>query len=302
MEHAEYNTVENLKKIIEWLIGVEYLAAEMYEKAREHFKNGDEDLSALAGRLARDEHAHYEIMTKALDILNRSGVPSDTPVILGEAMKEDVEGRLAACAEMIRRGTITGPELVECVVMTEDSEWNSLFLYVVNLLKHADHRYKKYAILMAQHKREIERFLKNRPEFGAQFARIKALDDIWTENILVVDDSDMVIDVLKAMLEDEGRVDSAPDGRAALRKLGDRYYAAIITDVEMPIMNDVEFFKEACRVYPGVGSRFIFFTATTDPRLVQFLSENGGRVKFLPKPSSVKAIRAAVADVLSRRE
>lgn len=262
----------------------------------------DEELSALAGRLARDEHTHHEIMTKALDILNRSGVPSDTPVILDEAMKEEVEGRLAACAEMIRRGTITGPELVECIVMTEDSEWNSLFLYVVNLLKRADHRYKKDAILIAQHKREIERFLKNRPEFGAQLARIRALDDIWTENILVVDDSDMVINVLKAMLEDEGRVDSAPDGRAALRKLGDRYYAAIITDVAMPVMDGVEFFKEACRAYPGVGSRFIFFTATTDPRLVQLLSENGGRVKFLPKPSSMQAIRAAVADVLSRRE
>lgn len=294
--------MENLKKIIEWLIGVESLAAGTYEKAREHFKNGDEELSALAGRLARDEHTHHEIMTKALDILNRSGVPSDTPVILGEAMKEDVEGRLAACAEMIRRGTITGPELVECIVMTEDSEWNTLFLYIVNLLKSADHRYKKDAILIAQHKREIERFLKNRPEFGAQLARIRALDDIWTENILVVDDSDMVINVLKTMLEDEGRVDSAPDGRAALRKLGDRYYAAIITDVEMPVMNGVEFFKEACRAYPGVGSRFIFFTATTDPRLVQFLSENGGRVKCLPKPSSMQAIRTAVADVLSRRE
>ncbi|HHT9145427.1 MAG: response regulator [Syntrophales bacterium] len=302
MEYTEYNTVENLKKIIEWLIGVESLAAEMYEKAREHFKNGDEELSALAGRLARDEHTHHEIMTKALDILNRSGVPSDTPIILGEAVKEDVESWFGEFAEMIRRGTITGPELVECIVKTEYSEWNTLFLYVVNLLKRADHGYKKAAALIARHKREIERFLKNRPEFGAQLARIKALDDIWTENILVVDDSDMVINVLKAMLEDEGRVDSAPDGRVALRKLGDRYYAAIITDVEMPVMDGVEFFKEACRTYPGIGSRFIFFTATTDPRLVQFLSENGGRAKFLPKPSSMQAIQAAVADVLSRRE
>jgi hypothetical protein len=49
MERTEYNTVENLKKIIEWLIGVESLAGETYEKAREHFKNGDEELSALAG-------------------------------------------------------------------------------------------------------------------------------------------------------------------------------------------------------------------------------------------------------------
>ncbi len=302
MEHAEYNTVENLKKIIEWLIGVESLAGETYEKAREHFKNGDEDLSALAGRLARDEHTHHEIMTKALESLNHSGVPSDTPVILGEAVKEDVEGWFAAFAEMIRRGTITGPELVECIVRTEYSEWNTLFLYVVNLLKRSDHGYKKAAALIARHKREVERFLKNRPEFGAQLARIKALDDIWTENILVVDDSDMVTDALKAILADEGRVDSAPDGMAALRKLGGRYYAAIITDVDMPVMNGVEFFKEACRAYPGVGSRFIFFTAITDPRLVQFLSENGGGVKCLPKPSSMQAIRTAVVDVLSRRE
>jgi len=70
----------------------------------------------------------------------------------------------------------------------------------------------------------------------------------------------------------------------------------------MPVMDGVEFFKEACRAYPGVGSRFIFFTAITDPRLVQFLSENEGRVKFLPKPSSMRAIRAAVTEVLSRRE
>jgi CheY-like chemotaxis protein len=294
--------VENLKKIIEWLIGVESLAAETYEKAREHFKNGDEELSALAGRLAHDEHTHHEIMKNALESINHSGVPLDTPIILGEAVKEDVESWFAAFTEKIRRGAITGPELVECIVKTEDSEWNTLFLYIVNLLKREDHRYRKDAVLIARHKKEVERFLKNRPEFCAQFARIKALDNIWTENILVVDDSDMVTDALKAILEDEGRVDSAPDGRTALRKLGDKYYAAIITDVDMPVMDGVEFFKEACRAYPGVGSRFIFFTAITDPRLVQFLSENEGRVKFLPKPSSMRAIRAAVTEVLSRRE
>ena len=294
--------MENLKKIIEWLIGVESLAAETYEKAREHFKNGDEELSALAGRLAHDEHTHHEIMKNALESINHSGVPLDTPIILGEAVKEDVESWFAAFTEKIRRGAITGPELVECIVKTEDSEWNTLFLYIVNLLKREDHRYRKDAVLIARHKKEVERFLKNRPEFCAQFARIKALDNIWTENILVVDDSDMVTDALKAILEDEGRVDSAPDGRTALRKLGDKYYAAIITDVDMPVMDGVEFFKEACRAYPGVGSRFIFFTAITDPRLVQFLSENEGRVKFLPKPSSMRAIRAAVTEVLSRRE
>jgi len=218
--------VENLKKIIEWLIGVESLAAETYEKAREHFKNGDEELSALAGRLAHDEHTHHEIMKNALESINHSGVPLDTPIILGEAVKEDVESWFAAFTEKIRRGAITGPELVECIVKTEDSEWNTLFLYIVNLLKREDHRYRKDAVLIARHKKEVERFLKNRPEFCAQFARIKALDNIWTENILVVDDSDMVTDALKAILEDEGRV-------ILLQTVGP-HFASLATNIMQP--------------------------------------------------------------------
>ncbi|MFM7134789.1 MAG: PAS domain S-box protein [Planctomycetota bacterium] len=75
------------------------------------------------------------------------------------------------------------------------------------------------------------------------------------ETILIVDDEPAVRDVLRQILVGLGfRVRTAQDGRAALEVLADPTgsVAGVITDLHMPVMDGLEFTREAVRRRPGL--------------------------------------------------
>jgi len=64
-------------------------------------------------------------------------------------------------------------------------------------------------------------------------------------NILVIDDEETILDLLRGILTREGsRVETARDGKAALEKIaGKEYFDVIICDVKMPSMNGSELYN-----------------------------------------------------------
>ncbi len=115
------------------------------------------------------------------------------------------------------------------------------------------------------------------------------------EKILIVDDEKIIINVLKILLSKNGNVESAENGEEALRKLGENYYSVIIADIDMPVMNGIDFYNKAVEKYPSVRKRFLFYTGHSDEHLSFFTSNN---LKYLPKPSQMKVIKSAVSEIL----
>lgn len=147
-----------------------------------------------------------------------------------------------------------------------------------------------------RHKRRIERFLQERGYAGEQFEELKRLKALWNERLLVVDDEPVIADVLSALLEDEGKVDCAVNGAEALEMLGRRYYAAIISDIDMPVMDGMVFFEKAEALYPGIGRRFLFHTGALDEKREAFFSRH--KAAYLQKPADIRAIRNAINAII----
>lgn len=66
--------------------------------------------------------------------------------------------------------------------------------------------------------------------------------------VLIVDDSFLMRSTLKKILEADKRItelDEAPDGEAAMKKIKAKHYDLILLDIEMPIMNGIEFMKRS---------------------------------------------------------
>jgi two-component system response regulator YesN len=138
----------------------------------------------------------------------------------------------------------------------------------------------------------IVRVLESRPEFNGHLGRVRELPDVWQERLLVVEGGEMLADVIKAIVSGEGAVDTASDGVTGLESLRERHYSAIITGVDMPGMNGIEFYRKALEEWPDIGSRFIFFTGTADEWAIPFLKENN--LRYLQRPSSIRLIRDTV--------
>lgn len=284
-----------MKELIEWLIKIEGTASELYGRAARAFGN-DPGLSELLAKLASDERLHYEAMEKALG-LSRS---LDLPVVItleADAQKE-IEDSLKECSEKMGSGLASKNDIMDFIVCSEFSEWNDVFLYVVNTLKRVDPaNFKPAAINCQKHKRHIERYFETRPGLSSHHEKIKKLTRVWEEKILVVDDDEIVFDAVKSVLSAEGRIDGAVNGKEALDMLLKEYYAVIISDMDMPVMDGIRFFEQAREMFPGIGKRFIFFSGGIDHDRSSYIRSNN--LRFLAKPFTIRQIKSFVAEMLS---
>jgi len=117
------------------------------------------------------------------------------------------------------------------------------------------------------------------------------------ERVLVVDDEKGIIDVLKIMLRKECGVVSAMNGREALEKLRDQSFAAIISDIKMPVMDGIEFYTKAVEEYPYTRTKFLFLTGFSSVEHTRFFEDNN--LKCLSKPSQMKDIKKAVSEIIA---
>lgn len=114
-------------------------------------------------------------------------------------------------------------------------------------------------------------------------------------HLLVVDDEPMILDLLVEVLSSAGhRVDTASDGREALRKIRVQGYDMVLSDVRMPEMNGMDLYREAIAARPEIKGRFVFVTGDLiDREVTEFLV--GADVRTVGKPLDIAALKELVA-------
>ncbi len=118
------------------------------------------------------------------------------------------------------------------------------------------------------------------------------------KKILIVDDDEDCAKLLTLVIRQLALVEMASDGSKGLEMLAKGYYDLIISDIDMPVMNGIDFFKEAKKSDLEIGKRIIFFTASYNPEKISYLKENN--LVYLQKPTSLKVIRETVTNMLNK--
>jgi CheY-like chemotaxis protein len=120
------------------------------------------------------------------------------------------------------------------------------------------------------------------------------------KKILIVINDDSVAKLLQTILEPEGQIDIVGNGEDGLQKVKDNDYGLIVSAIEMPIVDGIQFYNEAKGLHPDLHERFLFFTgASSSERISFFQNEN---LRFLEKPSTISEIRSAALSVLENRQ
>lgn len=143
----------------------------------------------------------------------------------------------------------------------------------------------------------IKNFLVSRLEKQKYVERFESVPDVWGKKILIVDDYRPFVDLLSALLGEEGDIDTANNGVEGLSKLETNHYDAIISDVDMPSLDGISFYKEAHKNEPDLRDRFIFLTGSNDDTKHAFIKEND--LNYMKKPIGLDVLQKAVHDILS---
>lgn len=117
--------------------------------------------------------------------------------------------------------------------------------------------------------------------------------------ILVVDDDAASRFFLSEVLIMAGYgVDNAEDGMAALEFLKRADYDLVITDINMPRLNGMDFYSAAAVLYPRLKDSFIFMTADLTMGVWSAISKFGG--ECLLKPFKITELLARLDKIMLR--
>jgi CheY-like chemotaxis protein len=286
-----------MQGLIEWLARTEHMQSRIYRSAAEIFKD-DAELGPLLNQLAEDEELHFQMMNRALDVL--SGEMPQPPMLSDwiSINKTKLEAPVLETADKITKGILRREDLLDYLVAGEFSEYNLIFLYVINSLKYNNREFASLASQMEYHKKSIEHYFKSLPDNQNYVRQISALPRVWTTSILVVEDYEPMRILLADILEAEGTVETTASGNMGLRKAANTFYDIILTDMTSPAQGGIQFYKQAIHLNPFIAGRFMFLLNTPTRKEVDFVRNNN--LAYLEKPFSIEEIRKAIHEILAK--
>jgi CheY-like chemotaxis protein len=117
--------------------------------------------------------------------------------------------------------------------------------------------------------------------------------------VLVVDDEIIIAQLIADVLEGEGyQIDTAAHGLAALERLEQRTYDAILSDLRMPELDGLGLFREIEHRYPDLLHRFVFMTGTSENADYQGFIDDV-KVPVVTKPFDMMDLVHVVHDLLA---
>jgi len=288
--------------IVNWLVDFELKAMKFYKKAGVYFAD-DEKLANLTKLLAEDEEWHARIIKEVSNHL-KDKEPPPSMIRLDIVSRMEIDTLFNECDERFSSGNLSKKDFLDYIVRAEFSEWNTYLLYVVNVLKEISDEFVSVPMKMQEHKKRIEDYItelcEDEPDADLLLDKICNLPDVWKDKfLLAVDDEDLIVDLLQAILESKGAVDCAYNGKEALEKFVKKPYDLTITDVDMPVMDGIEFFKKACEMIPNAKGKFIFITGVVDDERLSFFTKHG--LRYIQKPARIEEIINVVDDILQSK-
>lgn len=272
-----------MKEIIKWLRKVEELACETYLQASSMYEDNG-NLTAFLKDIAEEEAWHYHVIGSAASLLEEE--PELFPVIvLDEETSSRIVNYFFELQEGLDNNSFSQDELLRRIVEVEMSEWNDIFVYVVNSLRAKKHEFKYPAIRLQSHLLKIRKYLSITNQTHDILSHISTLPPVWVEKILIVEDEHMISELIKSLLNRDGDIDIAENGAEALELLKNKYYKLIISDIEMPVMDGLSFYQEAKKHYPNLQNRFLFITGNLSSDRQNFIDSEG--IPVLTKPMKI---------------
>lgn len=280
-----------MKEIVDWLRGMEQLASDLYKSAASFFEE-DKSLSEFLVKLGDDEAHHGELMEQASEYMRQSGIHVKSDIILDQETKDRLEKPLKEHYNLLQARTLSKKQLIDLIAETEFSEWNDIFLFVIDSMKKYAREFEHLAATIQDHEKRIEHFIDKLPDELKLGKDIHELTTIWQNKFLIVEDEKSILNILARILAKKGIVETAENGQEGLEKIREHFFNVIISDIDMPIMDGLEFYAKAVEEDEDVKTRFLFCSGNITPTMNRFLVENN--LFFLTKPITLDEFIRAV--------
>jgi len=286
-----------MKDIIAWLRKLEMLASNVYQQAAEKLAS-DQQFSAFLERMSEEEAWHYHLMGSAAASIQDAGDVSASALLIDDATKRKITDPFLALSAMVEKGEATRKDVLHCILETEFSEWNAIFIYAIRAMLPMDPMFQHIAATMESHKEKLTAFIDELPPDALPSESLPNLPKVWDRRILVVSDDAALRDLLVEILGEVAVVEIATNGKEGRDRLDAGFYNVIISGVKMAEIDGITLYRQAVSAMPRLKHHFLFLTANASPETHQFFSEN--HVPVIYKPFTIDKLMRAVSDIMDK--
>jgi len=286
--------VNTLKETITWLIDIESSAAALYAEAAAAFRE-DEDFSRFLALMSAEEHEHIKLLQQARDTISDKEIKRAC-FYFDDHFRKKIEAPFIRARRLLKDGELTKATMIDILAEAEFSEWNELFLYILDTFKVLHEDVQKAVADIDQHRKHVQEFILSLPDGDSLIQRVRRLSYTGSKRALIVEDNSAVARMLEALVADNVEVIIARDAQEGLSHIRLGSFDLIVSTIEMPEMHGIEMYKQALAMDPSLHLRFIFFTGTENPEYLSFIRDS--KTLMLPKPSPVRLISEMMNEVL----
>ncbi len=154
--------------------------------------------------------------------------------------------------------------------------------------------YARAKMKIPNHLQAIHEFLVTPPRGPQPLEKLRLVSTLGQPKVLVVEEDPALSDLIRSILLYGAEVDIASDGRQGLDHLRRKTFDAVISEIDLPLMDGIDMYIQALRLGVAPRGKYIFLTASLRPDYRLFLEMQ--KVTVLRKPASITQIRQAVFD------
>lgn len=280
----ETHTLADVRDIVAWLKHIEGTVGSLYGRAAQACIK-DEEFSTFLTQLEQDEQSHAQLMSMILERLLKERKPLIADIVLDQKTRDNVETPLKRFDDHLHGKSISKGQIVEYMARAEFSELNPIFLYIVGSFAGISREAENMAADIQVHLTHIQGFINALPQELKPSVDVDMFPSVLEERFLVVDDHEVLRELVASLLARRGKVETASGAGEALEMVRQHFYNGIISDIQMPQVDGIEFYKQGIAYDSRLKKRFLFYSSDISPEREAFLKSHN--LRFLRKPFGV---------------
>jgi CheY-like chemotaxis protein len=246
--------------------------------------------------LSQDEGTHAKFMALASEQLHDLHNRPPLDILLDGQTRSTVDSLLGRFEHLLAGPAVPKRSVIEYLARAEASELNPIFLYIAEEYRKTGREGKHMTGEIQRHLLRIQDFLDELPRDLRPSVDVSTLPFVGEDRFLVVEDHGPLRRLMASLLARRGAVDTAAEGHEGLDRLREHFHDGIVTDVHMPGMDGLEFYRRAIEYDGRLQGRFLFCTGDLSPANENHLREHN--LPFLQKPFGLGQFQDAMDGIL----
>ena len=119
------------------------------------------------------------------------------------------------------------------------------------------------------------------------------------KKLLILGRGSIISGLLKKYFEKDFNVEVVSNGKEGLNKVINDYFDVIISDIEMPLMDGIEFYRHALRNDPEIRDRIFFYIGSFSAEQYDFILKHN--LQYVIKPATMWALKQAVNKIINKK-